>query len=243
MAAVAAMVVGARAGAGRVAAGVEVASVGTGRNAARTEAAGAAAEGDRQRLPEVDPFTLRAAQRGDRRAFDAIVDLYDDRLRRLAYQLLHDADLTDDALQDVFFNAYRGLNGFRGRAALSTWLYRITYTVCMGYRRRRRPQELNLEDAEAAPDGGDGEDRLAIRDQVARALSRLTPDQRVVVLLVDGDGFDYSSAGEVLGVPKGTVCSRLNTARAAMRAALASQGAGPSVIAAGGATDNTEEPR
>jgi len=100
------------------------------------------------RLPEIDRFTLRAARRGDREAFDAIVDLYADRLRLLASHLLHDADLTDDALQDTFFNAYRGLSGFGGRSSLGTWLYRITYTVCMGYLRRRKPPGVSFEDAE-----------------------------------------------------------------------------------------------
>ena len=68
------------------------------------------------RIREIDPFTLEAAQRGDRAAFDAIVDLYDERLRLLAFHLLHDADLADDALQDTFFNAYRGLPAFHRRS-------------------------------------------------------------------------------------------------------------------------------
>ncbi len=68
-----------------------------------------------RKFREIDPFTLEAAQRGDRAAFDAIVDLYDERLRLLAFHLLHDVDLADDALQDTFFNAYRGLPAFGRR--------------------------------------------------------------------------------------------------------------------------------
>ena len=170
---------------------------------------------------EIDLFTLEAAQRGDRAAFDAIVDLYDERLRLLAFHLLHDADLADDALQDTFFNAYRGLPAFGRRASLGTWLYRITYTVCMGYLRRRRAPGVSYEEAEevigADDDPADG---FAARSQLTAALASLSPEQRVVVLLVDRDGFDYQSVADVLDVPKGTVCSRLVTARAALRETL-----------------------
>jgi RNA polymerase sigma-70 factor (ECF subfamily) len=182
------------------------------------EPGSAAAE---RRYREIDPFTLEAAQRGDRRAFDAIVDLYDERLRLLAFHLLRDADLADDALQDAFFNAYRGLPAFHRRSALGTWLYRITYTVCMGYLRQAREGSVSFEEAEEVI-GADADpaDAVAIRNQLGAALARISPEQRVVVLLVDRDGFDYQSVAEVLDVPKGTVCSRLVTARAALREAL-----------------------
>jgi len=175
----------------------------------------------RGKYREIDPFTLDAAQRGDRAAFDAIVDLYDERLRLLAFHLLHDADLADDALQDTFFNAYRGLPAFHRRSALGTWLYRITYTVCMGYLRRPRAASVSFEEAQEVI-GADVDlaDAYATRSQVSAALARLSPEQRVVVLLVDRDGFDYQSVADVLDVPKGTVCSRLVAARAALRGAL-----------------------
>jgi RNA polymerase sigma-70 factor, ECF subfamily len=179
-------------------------------------------------LPEIDPFTLEAAQRGDRRAFDSIVDLYDERLRLLAFHLLHDADLADDALQDTFFNAYRGLPAFGRRSSLGTWLYRITYTVCMGYLRRSRGTSISFEESEEfVGTDTDPADAFIARSSVAAALARLSPEQRVVVLLVDRDGFDYHSVAEVLDVPKGTVCSRLVAARAALREALTSAQALP----------------
>ena len=194
------------------------------------------------RYREIDPFTLDAAQRGDRAAFDAIVDLYDERLRLLAFHLLHDADLADDALQDTFFNAYRGLPAFHRRSSLGTWLYRITYTVCMGYLRRPRPASVSFEEAEEVigPDA-DPADAYATRSQVSSALAGLSPEQRVVVLLIDRDGFDYQSVADVLDVPKGTVCSRLVAARTALRDALGgaqvvpqTQPQGPSSPASGG---------
>jgi RNA polymerase sigma-70 factor (ECF subfamily) len=175
------------------------------------------------RPAEIDRFTLRAARRGDRHAFDAIVALYTDRLRLLAFHLLHDPDLIDDALQDAFFNAYRGLPAFRGGSSLGTWLYRITYTVCLGYLRRRKPPGVSFEDVEQvlAADG-DLEESFVQHDRVTAALATLTPEQRAAVLLVDLYGYDYGSAGDVLDVPRGTVASRLNVARASLRSALSS---------------------
>jgi len=191
---------------------------------------------------EIDAFTLEAAQRGDRAAFDAIVDLYDERLRLLAFHLLRDVDLADDALQDTFFNAYRGLPAFHRRSSLGTWLYRITYTVCSGYLRRARGGGISFEEAEEVIGANaDPADDYATRSQVTAALARLSAEQRVVVLLVDRDGFDYQSVAEVLDVPKGTVCSRLVAARAALREALIeaeilpqTRHWGPSPPAAGG---------
>jgi RNA polymerase sigma-70 factor, ECF subfamily len=183
------------------------------------------------RLPQIDRFTLRAAQRGDREAFNRIVDLYADRLRVLAFHLLHDTDLMDDALQDAFFNAYRGLPAFRGRSTLGTWLYRITYTVCMGYLRRRRAPAVNYDKAaECIAADADPADQLVTRSLVASALAALPPEQRAVVLLVDRDGFDYRAAAEVLNIPRGTVCSRLNVARAALREALVAAQATPAPV-------------
>jgi RNA polymerase sigma-70 factor (ECF subfamily) len=196
------------------------------------------------RLREIDPFTLAAARRGDRAAFDAIVDLYDERLRLLAFHLLHDADLADDALQDTFFNAYRGLPAFHRRSSLGTWLYRITYTVCMGYLRRSRGGRVSYEEAEQfVGTDEDPAEAVVTRSEVEAALAHLSPEQRVVVLLVDRDGFDYGSVAAVLDVPKGTVCSRLAAARASLREALTAAQVLPETMKTGPATAARGEQR
>lgn len=174
------------------------------------------------KLPEIDHHTLKAARNGDRAAFDAIVTMYTDRLRALAYHILRDPDLVDDALQDTFLSAYRGLPRFRGESSLGTWLHRITYTVCLGYLRRKKPPGVNLDDVEGALDSGDDPEETATQhDIVSSALATLSPEQRAAVVLVDVFGYDYAAAGKVLDVPEGTVCSRLNVARASLRAILA----------------------
>jgi RNA polymerase sigma-70 factor (ECF subfamily) len=150
---------------------------------------------------------------------EAVVAEHDRSLRSLAYRLLGDRDAMDDVLQDAYEKAYRGFARFRGESTVRTWLYRIVYNACLDELRRRRPAETVPEDA-AAPD-----DDPDLRADLAAALAALAPDERACVLLVDADGFDYASAGRILGVPAGTVASRLNRARAALRTALSPEGA------------------
>jgi RNA polymerase sigma-70 factor (ECF subfamily) len=130
----------------------------------------------------------------------------------------------DDVLQEVYIKAFLALPGFRGRSSLGTWLYRITYTTCIDALRRQRrlsavPDELALDARDAAPDPGD---ELAERERLSAALGALPPEQRVAVLLVDREGFDYRTVAEILDVPFGTAASRVSAARHALRRALGS---------------------
>ena len=171
---------------------------------------------------EVSSAILAAARAGDPGAFTALVEHYDPRLRALAYHLLGDPHQTDDALQDAYVKVFRGLSAFAGRSALSTWLTRITYTTCIDHLRRRARVVLvpDLEPEQALPDSPDPTDDLSDRGDVRRALRRLPPEQRAVVVLVGVQGLDYEQAAEILGVPSGTVASRLSTARTILRSAL-----------------------
>ena len=161
------------------------------------------------------PTIVRAARRGDHRAFISLVDLYDDGLRALAFRLLESREAMDEALQETYLNAYRGLPQFRGEAGVGTWLYRIAYTTCL--QRLRRPERLEPTDEERlealAPPSSDLADDVALRDEVRRALGALPPAQRVAVLLIHRDGFSYANAAEILDVPVGTVASRVAAAR------------------------------
>lgn len=128
----------------------------------------------------------------------------------------------DDALQDAYVRAFRGLGGFRSDADVATWLYRIVYNSCIDELRRgrRRPEPVDVT-AWEAPSGGPGPERtVAAADSVLRALAALPEDQRLTVVLVDAEGFDNARAAELLGVAVGTVASRLSRARATMRRVL-----------------------
>jgi RNA polymerase sigma-70 factor, ECF subfamily len=169
---------------------------------------------------EIDRQVVLRAQRGDRQAFREIVDHYEERLRLLAYQLLHDAEAMNDALQDTFVKAHRALPAFRAEAALGTWLYRICYRVCLDYLRKDRTRPaLEPLDGELA-DPAQESDSYDLREQLTQALAALPLEHRTVLVLVDHAGYDYASVAAVLGIPAGTVASRLSVARAAIRAVL-----------------------
>jgi RNA polymerase sigma-70 factor, ECF subfamily len=175
---------------------------------------------------DIDAAVLERAKRGDQGAFASVIKHYDPGLRALAYRLLGDVDRMDDALQEAYLKAFRNLSSFRGESRLGTWLYRIVYNTCLDeLARSKRVVQLPLEDASDPPDAGtEFAEAVADRSGLAAALAALTPEERAAVFLVDAQGFDYRSAGNVLGVPEGTVASRLNRARAGLRRALGEQG-------------------
>jgi RNA polymerase sigma-70 factor, ECF subfamily len=165
---------------------------------------------------------VAAARQGDHGAFSRLVGVYDERLRVLAFRLLGSRQAMDDVLQDAYLAAYRGLRRFRGEADIGTWLYRIVYNECLQRLRRDPPPEpAAAEVLERFPAGGlDIVDEVALRDQLSRALADLPPTQRAAVLLVHREGLSYGDAAEVLGVPVGTVASRVAAARTALAVPL-----------------------
>jgi len=173
---------------------------------------------------EIDARTIAAARRGDSDAFIAVLRHYDQRLRLVAYRVVGDRSLMDDALQEVAIKAARALPELRDPEALGAWLCRVTYTTCIDLLRRERglvlmaPEDL----PEPTHTGADEADELAGRDAAARALAALPPEQRAAVILVDQVGLDYATTAEILGIPSGTVASRLAHARAVLRTTLTS---------------------
>jgi RNA polymerase sigma-70 factor, ECF subfamily len=169
------------------------------------------------RCDEVDPDTLDRARRGDERAFAVLVRHYDDGLRALAFRLLGDRSRMDDALQEAYVRAFEALPRFRGDSGPGTWLYRIAYNACLDELKRIR-QVVPLDSLRERVDPRPGAaETFPARRELAEALGRLPPAERAAVVLVDAQGFDYRAAAEVLGIPEGTVASRLSRARALLR--------------------------
>jgi RNA polymerase sigma-70 factor (ECF subfamily) len=172
---------------------------------------------------EIASGIVARAQQGNHAAFRRIVRHYDDRLRALAFRLLEDRDAMDDALQEAYVKAFRSLGSFKGNSSLGTWLYRITYNACIDeLRRRQRVVPLTTSDGEdlQISDPSDAIGAADTRADLATAMSALPPEQRAAVMLVDAEGFSYHEASKVLGIPPGTVASRVSRARAALREAL-----------------------
>lgn len=170
-------------------------------------------------LPDVELVEL--ARVGDRAAFDQLIRRHDDRMRGLAYRLVADRHGMDDVLQEAYLKAYRALHRFRPGSDFGTWLYRITYNACIDeLRRRKRAPVAPAEPAEPTSDRPGPERVVSASETVRAALADLPVDQRVTVVLVDGEGFDHKQAAKILGVAPGTVASRLHRARTALRRIL-----------------------
>jgi RNA polymerase sigma-70 factor (ECF subfamily) len=144
---------------------------------------------------------------------------YEPRLRALAYRVLGDSGLVEDALQEGALRALRALDRFESRASFGTWLYRITYLAAIDLLRKRSdPGGAKAEEVRLSVD--DPAELAVARLDLAAALDGLTVEHRVVVLLCLQLGFDYRSAAEVMGIPEGTVASRLAHARSVLLDAL-----------------------
>jgi RNA polymerase sigma-70 factor (ECF subfamily) len=159
---------------------------------------------------------------GDVDAFYSLISRHDHGLRGLAYRLLGDRDAMDDALQESYLKAFRALPGFSGDSTFKSWLYRIVYNTCLDELRRiRKMGILPIESAAGRPDQrSDPGDLATEKIDLAAALASLSPETRAAVLLVYVDGMDYESAKEILGIPRGTLASRLLRGRAQLRRAL-----------------------
>jgi len=162
------------------------------------------------------------AQGGDHEAFTTLVDASIDRLYAAARLILHDDDRARDVVQDALLRAWTALPGLRDPERFEAWLHRLLVHAC--YRaareaRGRRQVEIHVAplDGAAAPDG---ERALMLRDQLERGFRRLTPEQRAVLVLRYYLDFTDATAAEVLGLPIGTLKSRLNRASQALRAAV-----------------------
>jgi RNA polymerase sigma-70 factor (ECF subfamily) len=180
--------------------------------------------GKQDRDARDDRVLLRRAQAGDADAFMKLIGRHDRRLRALAFHLVGDREAMDDVMQEVYLKAFRALSAFKGRAAVGTWLHRLTYNACIDELRRaarRLPAEPLDEVVQPPADLPDSGDLLARRAELRAALMELPVGERAAVWLVDAMGFDYGEAAMIMGLPAGTVGSRLNRARSALRRMLA----------------------
>ncbi|AEA28764.1 RNA polymerase sigma factor SigM [Pseudonocardia benzenivorans] len=160
--------------------------------------------------PALDDVALVAAHRaGDPQAFDELVRRHGDRLWAVALGVLRDREEARDAVQESLLTAFRRLDGFRGEAALSTWLHRILVNVCLDrLRRAQRRRTVPLPEHDV-PDGRPDPGRaVATRLDVTQALATLPVDQRLAIELVDVLGHPVAEAARILDVPTGTVKSR-----------------------------------
>ena len=176
-----------------------------------------------------DNTLIRLVLEGNTSAFDVIVRRYNTKVYSLAYRLLNSVEDAEDVAQDTFSQAFKGLGSFRGTSKFYTWLFRITYNLAISQRRKRKPAlslnsqtdsqgEITLPSDDASPmKNMEDEEGKTLMD---KALGLLSLDHRAGLVLKEIEGFSYEEIALSLGVPVGTVRSRLHRARLELRAIL-----------------------
>ena len=179
---------------------------------------------------DVDRELVNAATAGSREAFDELVRRYQARIFNLARALTGNEAEAEDLAQDAFVRAYRAIRKFRGDSSFKTWLYRIATNVIRTHLARKHRWRWVWG---PSPDGGDpavdeveagrtdAESDLVTRDAVDRALATLPDELRIAVTLRDVHGLEYREIADMMGVPIGTVESRIFRARRRLRPLLA----------------------
>jgi len=172
-----------------------------------------------------DQELLTAARQQDRAAIEELLARHEQQIYRFGLRMCGNEEDAREVLQETLLAAFRNLSGFRGDAALSTWLYQIARSFCIKERRRDRPEvPLDEQDRQIASHAP-GPERNAQARQMGAALSdairALPSEQREALVLRDVEGLSAEEAAQVVGIEVGALKSRLHRARAELRTNLA----------------------
>lgn len=183
--------------------------------------------GQETEQPSEDAVLVERAKAGDRSAFGELVELHQKRVYAVAYGILRNREDAWDVAQETFVKAYRHLGRFEGQASFYTWIYRIAYNLSIDhYRSKGRKAAVHFDDDaamesaikdHARPVSNANPVELSDREELSRvlndAINRLSDKHRAIIVLREVEGLSYEEIADVLGVPKGTVMSRLFHAR------------------------------
>src|SRR6266568_4606836 len=179
-------------------------------------------------------FVLRLKANEDA-AYDELVRGYHASIFHVAYRMLGDAAEASDVVQEIFLKVFRNIGGFKGEAALKTWIFKIAFSEILNrlrwWKRRHRYTTLSLDEspngnvpghgvADAGPTPEEVLQAKEREDAIQQALRRLSHEHRSIVVLRDIEGFSYTEIADVFGISMGTVKSRLARARADLKKTL-----------------------
>jgi RNA polymerase sigma-70 factor, ECF subfamily len=171
---------------------------------------------------------------GNAAAFGELVLRYEDRLFNTVLRLVNNAEDARDVVQEAFLHAYQSLHSFKGDSLFFTWLYRIAINTAISLQRKQKPmlrlqasgdEKSTIEPLDASEmNRPDYSLQVAEEEQrIQYALSKLSAEHRAVLVMKDMDGIKYEDMAETLGVPVGTIRSRLHRARLELRDILMQQ--------------------
>ncbi len=167
---------------------------------------------------------IEACRTGDIEGLGVLYELYAERVFRTCFRILGNQEGAADLTQEVFLRVFRQIERFEGRAAFSTWLYRLTVNLSLNRLRARklsRGRGVDLERVPEPPATGPSPERSSqcreARDRLQWLLDHLSPEHRTIIVLREIEELSYREIAEALGIAMGTVMSRLHRARHELR--------------------------
>ena len=191
----------------------------------------------REESQEADVEMIRAVRGGDATAYRGLVEKYQGRVYHMVYGMVRNREDARDITQDAFVKAYNNLGSFREQSSFYTWLYRIAMNLAIDFlRKAKRRGESSFDEQIASKDADGGIDEAHTQDSPSKtlerkqlmgtimdALEKLPADQKQIILLRELEGLSYKEIAEVVGIPEGTVMSRLFYARKKLQKLLAGE--------------------
>lgn len=179
-----------------------------------------------------DQDLIKRCRKGDREAFNTLVQTYQKQVFNIAYGMLSNYEDASDATQEIFVKIYKSIETFRGQSSFTTWMYRICANVCNDFLRKRQRRALTVsinqddEDgyvAELESEAPTPEEHLELTERqkaVRNAIGELRSEYKEIIIYSDMNEMSYDEISSILKCPVGTVKSRLNRARNALKKKL-----------------------
>jgi RNA polymerase sigma-70 factor (ECF subfamily) len=176
----------------------------------------------KSRPVETELELIKQAQQGDRRAFGQLIRRHQEGTINVVYRMCGDADLAEEAAQEAFIRAWTHLPGYKPRSPFRNWVYRIAINVALDALRSGKEivdvESMHLADPHRGPE--ELAENRELGDRVRQAVLDLPSASKAVIVLREYEGLSYKEIADTLGIPIGTVMSRLNYARGLLREAL-----------------------
>jgi RNA polymerase sigma-70 factor, ECF subfamily len=194
-------------------------------------------------LNEPDVVLVAAAQRGERDAMNALLERHYERIASTCRRVMSNQADSSDATQEALMAITRGIGRFDGTSSFTTWAYRVATNAALDELRRKGRRPVPNEDvlAHVAPDGRTPYADIDSTTDLGRALAKLPAEFRAPLVLRDVSGLDYAEIAEILGIPGGTVRSRIARARAALAPLLKIDSG--ETVGSGNQTAESQRPR
>lgn len=187
-----------------------------------------------QAVSDNEKYLLERAKSGEVEAFERLIEGYQKKVFNIALRMIGNYDDASELAQEVFIKVYKSIRSFKEESSFSTWIYKITSNVCLDEIRKRKNKkvvylddDVKLEDGEVRHQIEDDSpspeallERKEIKRVVKEAIQSLSEEHRLVIVMRDLQGMSYEEIGKIVKCPEGTVKSRINRARQALKEIL-----------------------